>query len=232
MSEEDAFLDGIAADRFDRTRLLVFADWLADRSDPREQFVCLHAKLLDMEGTEPEFKELERAWAAWTGGIPFVELVPPKLDDRWFDVFCRVCTTADVEAYVKNGRGPDRRESELILLRPDDHIHPGGEASLHLYQGRPSYYLSPFEFVSETLLVDLWEDPFIAKGTKALASCCPITRERFWKTWRTLCSDLRTPPPYPAIAPDNHFLSAQFINGDWNNWGMVAIHRDDYFALF
>ncbi|MGZ4825448.1 MAG: TIGR02996 domain-containing protein, partial [Terriglobales bacterium] len=34
MSDEDAFLDGIAANRADRTRLLVFADWLADHGDP------------------------------------------------------------------------------------------------------------------------------------------------------------------------------------------------------
>ena len=60
MSEEEAFLDGIAADRADRTRLLVFADWLADRGDPREEFVRLHAKLLDMDGAERGSKSATR----------------------------------------------------------------------------------------------------------------------------------------------------------------------------
>src|SRR5438270_11536651 len=94
MSEEDAFLDGIAADRADRTRLLVFADWLADRSDPREEFVRLHAKLLDMDGTEPECGEHNDRWKGWVGGTPFDYPAPARLSGRWLDALCRVYTAA------------------------------------------------------------------------------------------------------------------------------------------
>lgn len=232
MSEEDAFLDGIAADRADRTRLLVFADWLADRSDPREEFVRLHARLLDMDGTEREFAKLEKAWATWTGGIPFVGLSNSRLNARWLDALCRVCTTAHANEYAENGRDPEPLCAVLTEFGHGDQIHLGGEVTLNLYHGRAAHYETPFEFVSETLLVDLWEDPFIEQGAKALTSCYPLTRGRFWGMWRELCAALRTPPPAPTIAPENHFFGAQFINGDWNNWGMVAVHCDDYFALF
>ena len=88
MSEEDAFLDGIAADRADRTRLLVFADWLADRGDPREEFVRLHARLLEMDGTEPEFADLEKQWTSWTASVVGPDCLPHafgKLSERWLD---------------------------------------------------------------------------------------------------------------------------------------------------
>jgi uncharacterized protein (TIGR02996 family) len=232
MSEEDAFLDGIAADRADRTRLLVFADWLADRSDPREKFVRAHVRLLDMDGTERAFAQFEKVWASWTGGIPFIDVGPTKLNARWLDAICRVCTTAEVEEYAENGRDPEPLQAESFTFGPEDHIHFDTEVTLNLYHGRASSYTSPLEFVSETLLVDLWEDPFLEKGAKALASCHPLTRGRFWKTWRELRGNLHEPPPLPKLAAGNYFLGAQHISGNEDNWGMVATYRDDYFALF
>src|SRR4051812_33056412 len=100
MSDEGAFLDGIAGDRADRTRLLVFADWLAERDDPREAFVRLHVRLLDLDGTEPDFATLDKTWCEWTGGVarapgylPGAKQTVP-LNDRWLDSFCRVFTPA------------------------------------------------------------------------------------------------------------------------------------------
>src|SRR6266702_4092908 len=100
MSDEDAFLDGIAADRADRTRLLVFADWLADRSDPREEFVRLHTKLLDMDRSEPEFNGLNEQWKSWIGGLPFDAPTPGRLSSRWLDALCRVYTVSEAANYV------------------------------------------------------------------------------------------------------------------------------------
>jgi uncharacterized protein (TIGR02996 family) len=231
MSEEGAFLDAIAADRADRTRLLVFADWLAERDDPREEFIRLHARLLDVDGTEPEFEKLDEQWGKWVGGNFFAAPHRPKLNARWLDALCRVCTTTDVEEYAEKGRDPESILAEMTEYGNDDH-YGSGEQTLILYRGDPLDYPTPFEFVSQTLLVDLWQDPFLDEGKKALAKCYPLTRGRFWLIWQEKCVSLRNPPPMPALAADNHFLSSQFIDGDWNNWGMVAIHQNDYFALF
>ena len=242
MSDEDAFLDGIAADRADRTRLLVFADWLADRSDPREEFVRLHARLLDMDGTEPEFGEAERAWTAWTGGVVFVPGYlpgvshPPRLDERWLDAVCRVFTAADVIAH--HADGPDDRSAEVERheFGQMDHIHTGGEETLVLYRGKPEAFAGPFAFVAGTVLRDLWDDPFRATeagaGNPGYRSLASVTRGSFWRRWRAHLAGLRNPPPLPALAADNHVLGAQCVEGDWNNWAFVAVHRDDYFALF
>jgi uncharacterized protein (TIGR02996 family) len=240
MSEEDAFLDGITADRADRTRLLVFADWLADRSDPREEFVRLHTRLLDMDGTEPEFAELEKEWAGWTGSVPLAPgylpgaTHPARLNDRWLDSICRAFTTGDVADYLVNplvrpATDLDRRDFDAF-----DHIHSGGEEELVLYHGTAALFDGPLHFVACSVLRDLWGDPFqtASVGEAARRYLAPVTLGSFWQRWRGHCAGLRNPPPSPAIAADNHFLGAQYIEGDWNNWAFVAIHRDDYFALF
>src|SRR5947209_1174005 len=124
MSEEDAFLDGIAADRADRTRLLVFADWLADHSDPREEFVRLHARLLDMDGTEPGFADLEKQWASWTASVVGPDCLPHasgKLPERWLDAICRVCTTAEVEMFAQDGRAPGAFRATRSEYGPESH---------------------------------------------------------------------------------------------------------------
>jgi uncharacterized protein (TIGR02996 family) len=242
VSDEDAFLDDIAADRADRTRLLVFADWLAERSDPREEFVRLHTKLLEMEGTEPEFVEAEKQWVVWTGGVALTPgylpgpTDPRRLDDRWLDATCRVFTAADVIAYHADGPGDQPAAVERREFGQMDHIHTGGEETLVLYHGKPENFDRPFSFVARTVLRDLWDDPFrpteAGAGNPGYRSLAPVTRGSFWRSWRAHLAGLRNPPPLPVIATDNHFLGAQFVEGDWNNWAFVAVHQHDYLALF
>lgn len=233
MSDEDAFLAGIAADRADRTRLLVFADWLADRADPREEFVRVHTRLLDMDGTEPEFEEHDKVWRLWTHTPVRFDCMPQmsgRLSAQWLDAICRVCTTAHVEEYAANGRDPEPLCCEMSEFGQYDHRVSDSEETLVLYHGKPDDYETPFEFVSETLLVDL--DPFLERGAEALATCEPATRGQFWTRWQGHLAGLRKPPPLPVVAADNLFLGAQFVRGDWNNWGVVATYQSDYFALF
>lgn len=242
MSEEDAFLAGIEADRADRTRLLVFADWLAERNDPREEFVRTHEKLLQMDGTEPEFAELEKTWAIWTGGVALLPGYLPggaptkRLDDCWVDSFCRVFTVADLATGLASRSG----EQQFIVNRYDyeqmDHIETSGEESLTLYHGKPENFGSHISFVAATILRDLWDDPFqvTPPATEPVAQrfLAPVTMGSFWRRWRGLRAGLRNPPALPVLTADNHFLGAQYIEGDWNNWAFVAIHQHDWFALF
>ena len=243
MSEEDAFLDGIAADRADRTRLLVFADWLAEQNDPREEFVRVHTKLLDMDGTEPEFDELEARWLWWTGGTndkrsyPLsLGVVPPRVSERWLDSLCRVFTTADT--VYRSGASTDRPlDVDRYDFGSQDHCYPPLENYLSLYRGQPERFGAPFDFVVGTILhhLRLGHDPFRAPepdqkypGSRYLM---PVTRGSFWRCWRRCCRELRHPPALPIIAPSNYFLGAQYLEGNWNGWAFVAVHRDDYFAL-
>ncbi|MCI0702848.1 MAG: TIGR02996 domain-containing protein [Planctomycetia bacterium] len=228
MSEEEAFLNAIAADRADRTRLLVFADWLADRDDPREEFVRLHARLLELDGTEREFEKLDKQWGKWVGGRPFVRPHRSKLTDRWLDALCRVFTTADVEGYPANDPGADEIFAEFGEYA--DFIDNPGNVSLWFFNGKAADYPTPFQFVLETLQTDCW--PTLRKGKKALAKCYPLTRGRFWRIWRDQCANLHEPPELPEVDAENLFLGAQFITGDGDNWGIVATHQHDYFALY
>jgi uncharacterized protein (TIGR02996 family) len=235
MSEEDAFLDGIAADRADRPRLLVFADWLADRSDPREEFVRLHAKLLEMDGTEPEFVELESKWTEWTRK-PIGHTPGARLSSRWSDALYGVCTMASVEAYRRT-----LRESRPVVVRrwrygESDFVPrffvTSSRRAVTLYHGLAADFESPFHFVTATVVTDLREDPF--QKTNPLDACHPSTRGRFWLLWRGICGDLRVPPaPPPRVTvPDNTFLGSESILIAWNHTAYVAIHRHDYFAIF
>lgn len=238
MPEEDAFLDGIAADRADRSRLLVFADWLADRSDPREEFVRLHARLLEMDGTERAFPDLEMEWAAWTGGVPVVPgdlpggSGPPRLPERWVDALCRLFTAADI-ATAPVAPPPPASVVERLEFEQMDHISTSGEEYLSLYRGAAGDFAGPFDFAARTVLNDLWDDRFRARPlVPGRGLLCPVTRGNFWRRWRGACAALRNPPAVPEFDPDNPFLGAQFVEGDWNNWAFVAAHRHDYFALF
>ena len=239
MSEEDAFLAAIAADRADRTRLLVFADWLAERSDPREEFVRLHTRLLDTDGTEAEFRGLEDEWVRWTGGVAWMPGYLPgpptghRLDERWLDAFARVFTEGDVQSHAPNNEPP---EVERLGFGQMDHLSISGEEELVLYRGKPAHFRGPFDFATRTVLRDLWDDPFglpprhwSGTGSRFLA---PVTGGSFWQRWRMHCRGLRNRPPLPVLDPDNHFLGAQYIEGNWNNWCFVAAYRNDYFALF
>jgi uncharacterized protein (TIGR02996 family) len=242
VSEEDAFLHGIATDRADRTRLLVFADWLADRSDPREEFVRLHAQLLDMDGTEPEFAGAEDAWAQWTGGMALRPGYSPgptraaPLDDRWCDSICRAFTPADVRAHL--ARTPDVRPVEVDRREFDqfEHVLGAGEETLVFYRSAADGFGSALEFVTRTVLADLWDDPFRAPVTATrpfgYGFLAPVTGGGFWNRWRAHLAGLRNPPPMPVLDPDDRFLGGQFIEGDWSNWAFVAAYQHSYFALF
>src|SRR5687768_14950226 len=142
MSEEDAFLDGIAADRADRTRLLVFADWLADRGDQREAFVRLHAKLLDMDGTEPDFEKHNKAWRLWIRLRPSFRFAHSRLNDRWLDAMCRVCTSADVATYAAP-RPDSKRAAAVTEYGALDHVATIFEPSLVLCRGKALDYVRP-----------------------------------------------------------------------------------------
>jgi uncharacterized protein (TIGR02996 family) len=231
VSEEDAFLDGIAADRADRSRLLVFADWLADRSDPREEFVRLHARLLDLDGTEPGFADLESKWVEWINGVRHTPgylpgpVCPPRLPERWIDAICRLFTAADL-AYCPVEPDLPGAPAERWVFEQMDHKEASREEYLLLYRGAAADFAGPFDFAVRTVLSDLWDDP-----SRAGASY-PVTRGSFWQQWRSSCAALRNPPALPNVGPENLFLGAQYIQGDWNNWAFVAAHRDEYFALF
>ncbi len=231
MSDEDAFLTGIASDRADRTRLLVFADWLADQGDPREEFVRIHARVLDMGGTEPEFAELDKVWNRWVRGRPSSRSRRTRISDRWLDAMCRVCTIADVNQYTLHGRGTLLALTQATIFGPRDHVYPDYERSLNLYRGRAGDFDSPFDFVAQTVLADLQEDPFLTREIAAIDACYPITRGRFWKHWQDHAQQLHEPPPLPVLGADNPFLAAQYIDGGDNNHGLVATYANDYFAL-
>lgn len=227
MSEEDAFLAGIEADRADRTRLLVFADWLAERNDPREEFVRTHEKLLQMDGTEPENAELGQLWNRWVGSSsqPHRQVAPLSLlPDLWLNSICRVCTSADVEPYLRDPNyawwsGVERTVS--TCTNPYD--------TVVLYRGQAGDFVGPLEFLAGTVLIDIGVDEWF-RGS--LESCFPITRGTFWGLWREQLSALRTPPPVPVIPADNRFLSAQYLCGSWSNWAAIAVYQHDCFALF
>jgi hypothetical protein len=182
-------------------------------------------------------------WAQWTGGValapgslPFPTR-SPRLDDRWRDAICRAFTAADVAASRANP--PDDRlvDVERHEFGQMDHISTGGEETLVLYRGTSDGFKSALDFAVRTVLRDLWDDPFGAPPPRAANPATdrylmPVTRGSFWQRWRGHCAGLRNPPPLPALAPDSHFLGAQYIEGDWNNWAFVAAHQYDYFALF
>jgi uncharacterized protein (TIGR02996 family) len=226
MSEEDAFLDGIAADRADRTRLLVFADWLADRSDPREDFVRLHARLLEMDGREPEFTELERRWNRWVGssGGPHRRPYSGFLADRWLDAFCRLCTANDVAPYLQ-----DSNYGWASAVQRAQHDGANPSDTVILYHGLARDFATPMEFLTGTILLDIAGNEWF-QGT--LDVCHPVTRGTFWRLWREQRDGLRTPPPLPEIVLDNHFLGAQYFGGGWAYWAAAAVYQKDCFALF
>ena len=191
MSEEDAFLDGIATNRADRTRLLVFADWLADRSDPREEFVRVHTRLLDLDGTEPGFLELEETWVSWVGGRTRYSgsqrswaVTSPHLSGRWLTAMCRVFTADDAESYLFDDEEPQGAVERFSS------VEAGPAAlvratSVTLYRGKPEQFTSPFEFAAATILLDVWDEPFRAEtGSQEQANrryLTPVARGTFWR---------------------------------------------------
>ncbi len=231
MSDEDAFLDGIAADRADRTRLLVFADWLADHDDPREEFVRLHAQLLEMNGTEEEFRERNGLWKTWVGGTPFDRPAPSRLSQRWLDALCRVYTTADTAADRFDRYAPSETTTRFEY-GPTDHADRNGGYTTVLYHGKPRAFDGPFDFVVQTVLQDLPHDyESDGDGTPSHIHLTPVTRGGFWNGWRAALAALVARPRIPVPAADNYFLGAQYVASDPEFVGIVAIHRHDYFAL-
>lgn len=235
MSEEDAFLDGIAANRADRTRLLVFADWLADRSDPREEFVRLHTKLLEMDGTEPEFAELEKRWERWTAGATGPDCLPHvegKLSAHWLNSLCRVVQTADVEAYLFGDSIPFPADTpERLEFDFDAHKDRCETPTTVFYRGSANGFASPLEFCASTVLLDILQDEWF-DVTRSVLSCSPITRGNFWSRWRGCLAELLAPPSFSLPSPDNRFLGGQELSTGWSNWAIVGVHQHDYFALF
>jgi uncharacterized protein (TIGR02996 family) len=226
VSEEEAFLDGIAANRADRTRLLVFADWLTDRSDPREEFIRLHATLLDMDGTEPEFGELETRWNRWVGssGGPRRKPYSGFLADRWLNALCRVCTADDIAPHLRDAGYAWASAAERI-----EHEGVNRYDTVVLYRGLACDFATPLEFLAGTILLDIAENEWF-QGR--LDRCYPVTRGTFWRLWREQRDGLSTPPPLPEISPDNHFLGAQYFGGGWAYWAAVAVYQHDCYALF
>ncbi|WP_171468989.1 TIGR02996 domain-containing protein [Frigoriglobus tundricola] len=54
MDEEEPFLRALLANPHDRVTRQVYADWLADRNDPRAEFLHLHARLAAAGSGHPE----------------------------------------------------------------------------------------------------------------------------------------------------------------------------------
>jgi uncharacterized protein (TIGR02996 family) len=234
MSEEDAFLGGIAVDRADRTRLLVFADWLADRNDPREEFVRIHAKLLEMDGTEPEFEERNRLWKSWVGGTPFDHPTRSCLDRRWLDALCRVFTATDTGPYVFDTSNDRPVTGARFEYDPVTLSNSGRWYTFVFHHGKSRSFEGPFDFLARTVLRDCTnDDPFESnREEQSHRYFTPMTRGTFWNGWRNLRSALVNSPPMPVLAVDNFFLGAQHYAPDRHYGGMVSIHQQDYFALF
>jgi uncharacterized protein (TIGR02996 family) len=52
---EDAFLRAISAAPDDADPVLVYADWLDERGDPRGEFVPVQVRLRDLAPSDPEY---------------------------------------------------------------------------------------------------------------------------------------------------------------------------------
>src|SRR5260370_1026453 len=59
MSQEQAFLDQLAADPFDDVTRLVYADWLEDQDDPCGEYLHREAELATMPEYDPRHAALE-----------------------------------------------------------------------------------------------------------------------------------------------------------------------------
>jgi uncharacterized protein (TIGR02996 family) len=98
MNEEAGFIAALLAEPDDRTTLLVYADWLDDRNDPRAEYLRVIAT------DKPSKRRLAKLQAAfdthWTGAI----------ETRHFQVGDRV--------RVIHG-SPRGLEGELIEITPD-----------------------------------------------------------------------------------------------------------------
>src|SRR5690349_6519973 len=70
MTDEDAFIQAIVANPDDRTAKLVYADWLDERSDPRAEFLRLHARLGELAPDHPEFAHLTARLDALEDAVP------------------------------------------------------------------------------------------------------------------------------------------------------------------
>lgn len=235
MSDEDAFLTGIAADRADRTRLLVFADWLADHADPREEFVRLHARLLDMDDTEPEFEKYDKAWRLWTRAPVRLDCMPQAATDRlpacWLDAICRLWSESDIHDAVLNGTRTETPEVECVEYSFVDHDSEHAFDSIVLYHAEAAEFASPLAFAAATVANDIRDNEFFRSDQPLLGWSYPVTRGTFWRRWRERCAALR-PPSLPRIPPDNLFTGAQLVSGGWCYWAAVAAYQRDYFALF
>ncbi|MBN9123106.1 MAG: hypothetical protein J0I06_28860 [Planctomycetes bacterium] len=72
--------------------------------------------------------------------------------------------------YSEDGRAPAPAWADSDEYGHGDHTSPGAEKTLVLHRGDALNYDRPFAFLAETLLVDLWKDPFITSGVKALSN--------------------------------------------------------------
>jgi uncharacterized protein (TIGR02996 family) len=98
MNEEAGFIAALLDEPDDRTALLVYADWLDDRSDPRGEYLRLVAT------DQPNRRRLAQLRRALDGDWVWL------IDTRHFRAGCRVRITA----------GPfDRHEGELTSLTSD-----------------------------------------------------------------------------------------------------------------
>ncbi len=116
MSNDEGFLQAIAADPTDNTTRLVYADWLDERDDPRGEYIGLQAEIGQVAPHTDRYAVLrtrvkalrERVDPAWTEAMgyrprhrPLFATMPERRQDRW-----RL-----VEEFLEVWHGP---------LRPED----------------------------------------------------------------------------------------------------------------
>ncbi len=93
MSDDDSLLAGIVAAPGDRLRMLVYADFLDERDDPRGELVRLEDRLIDLPPASDEFWELKsrrnqlRATAPpdWLAAMRYGVEVHPVFTHGWPD---------------------------------------------------------------------------------------------------------------------------------------------------
>src|SRR5712664_4048321 len=93
MLEEDAFLQAIIDNPEDDTPRLRFADWLAERADPRGEFIRTQCRLARLPGNDPNRAALQDQETNLfpSAKSAFINSVPKVLTtyfDQGIDYYC------------------------------------------------------------------------------------------------------------------------------------------------
>ena len=139
MSEEQSFLDALAADPADDLTRLVYADWLDDRGDPRAGYLRLVCELARM----PEADMLESA-----AGDALIAL-SPVLDPHW-----QSAAGSRFEVALVEFSPQDRNQLVEALMRLTGVEVPWGVEEL--VESAPTPIRSPMTYADAVFLYRDW----------------------------------------------------------------------------